>query len=375
MSDADGPRLASADEFPDLLELCDRCFRQERGGMAARLPFAYDPDHPEHHAIVRQDGQVVAHAAAVPQTLVVGGGEIPCPGIGGVATDPQYRGNGYMTALLEFWLDELDAPLVELGGDRQRYGRFGWENGGREFRYRLTPRSFPDSTSDVPVRTYDGEDAQLDTLRELHAAEPYRVKRNRERSAKVYERRGTETLLATGDDPGYLCFDRTRNESTIREFGGTARTVEGLLSAVFDRFEPDTITVRTPPRHQLNPSLRRWSSYWQVTPLRKLNVRDLPGTLFGFTAQMERRLADASVEDETITLGISDDNDRARLRYDGETVTVERTDAEPTVSMDRRELVHLLFGFPDQMHEIRQRHPILDAVCPLTYYIWCNELV
>lgn len=375
MSDADGPRLARADEFPDLLELCDRCFRQERGGMAARVPFAYDADRPERHAIVRQDGRVVAHAAAVPQTLVVGGGEVACPGIGGVATDPRYRGNGYMTALLEFWLDELDAPLVELGGDRQRYGRFGWENGGREFRYRLTPRSLPESTLDVGVRTYDGDDAHLDTLRELHAAEPYRAKRSRERSAKVYGRRGTETLLVAGDDPAYLCFDRKSSEATVREFGGTAPGVEGLLGVVFDRFAPDAISVRTPPRHRLNPTFRRWSSYWQATPLRKLNVRDLSGTLSGFTAQMERRLADAGVEDGAITLGIVGERERARVRYDGETVTVERTDAEPTVAMDRRELVHLLFGFPDQMHEVRERHPLLRTVCPLTYYIWCSELV
>jgi predicted acetyltransferase len=150
MSDADSPRLACDDEFSEILELCDRCFRKERGGMAARVPFAYDPDCPEHHAVIRQDGRVVAHAAAVPQTLAVGGSEVACPGIGGIATDPRYRGNGHMSALLEFWLDELDAPLVELGGDRQRYGHFGWENGGREFRYRISHRSLPDSTPDVP---------------------------------------------------------------------------------------------------------------------------------------------------------------------------------------------------------------------------------
>jgi hypothetical protein len=223
------------------------------------------------------------------------------------------------------------------------------------------------------VRSYDGEDALLDLLREIHSEEPYRVKRSRADSATIYERRGTETLVATGDDPGYLCFGRRSDEAIVREFGGSARGVKGLLVEAFDRFAFDAVTVRTPPRHRLNFSFRQWSSYWQVTPHRKLNVRKLTEMLTGFTAQMEHRLAERGVAAGDVTLDVADGDERTRLRYDGETVIVERTDANPTVSMDRRDLVHLLFGFPDQMSKVRERDSLLEAVCPLTYYIWPIE--
>lgn len=369
----DGPRFARPDEFPDLLELCDRCFRQPAGGMADRLPFVYDRNHPERHAIIRQDDQIIAHAAAVPQRLAVDGGEVDCPGIGGVATDPRYRGNGYMTQLLDFWLDHIDAPLVELGGDRERYERFGWENGGREYRYRLTARSAPNEDLDAHIQRYDGRDDQLDTLRRLHAEEPLRVIRSQARSARVYRRRGTETLLVDGDDAAYVSFDRTRSESSLREFGGSRVGVTSLLSAIFDRYALDAISVRTPPHHPLNPLFREWSTYWQVTPLRKLNIRDLVGVLSGFTSQLSARLTDADIEPGRVILGI--DDDRASLDFDGTSATVEPTSDTPDISLSRREMVLLLFGYPEQLHTLRDQHPILAAGCPLSYYIWNNEYV
>ncbi|MCL7417570.1 MAG: GNAT family N-acetyltransferase, partial [Halalkalicoccus sp.] len=114
------PRLLRSDEFDELTALLDRCFAYERGGMAARFPFVYDPERPERHAVVEVDGEIVSHAACIPESLLVGAGAtVDCCGIGGVATAKPHRGDGYMSALLEFWLDRIDADdvsLTELGG-------------------------------------------------------------------------------------------------------------------------------------------------------------------------------------------------------------------------------------------------------------------
>lgn len=374
MPHVDGPRRARADEFPELLDLVDRCFRKQRGDMAARLPFVYDAERPDRHAIVRHDGEVVAHVAAIPQTLVVGD-EVACPGISGVATDPRHRGEGHMSKLLEFWLDELDVPLLELGGDRVRYGRFGWENGGREIHYRITTRSLSTASPDVPLQVYEGTDEQVARLRTLHASEPYRVKRRDALRRKVYKRADVETLLSTGEAPAYLCVNRTGSEPLVREFGGSAHGVEGLLAAAFDRLGLDAVTVPSPPRHELAPTLRRLSSSWRQTPLRKLNIRSLVGTLSGFAAQMTRSLADSRVAPDSVVLGVADTDEQARVHYDGETVSVEATTDAPDVALSRRELTLFLFGGPDQAPEHREHHPLLNACCPLTFYIWSSERV
>lgn len=374
MVDIEGPRLARPDEFPPMMELVDRCFHCERGGMAARLPFVYDEKYPEHHAVILRDGRIVAHAAAIPQMLAVGDGTVDCRGIGGVATDRRYRGEGYMGDLIRFWLDQVDVPLLELGGDRQRYGHFGWENGGREFRYRVTERSLPGTTPSVSVQRYNDHSDVLDTLHEIHEEDPYRVDRDHETSAQVFGSRGSETLFAGGDESGYLIFDREDSDAYVTEFGGTARGVKGLLGTVFDRFDVDALTVLTPPRHRLNSVLKQVSASWKCTVLRKLNVRDLPSLLNGFESQMARRWTRRETGRGELTFGIDGDPDAVRLRY-GDKFAVERTTDDPEISFDRREMTQFLFGCPDQMFNQREAHPVLDIVFPLKYYIWTSERV
>lgn len=365
-----GPRLVRPDEFSEVLELVDRGFVREQGGMAARLPFCYDETHPEYHAVVRQDDIIVAHVGAIPQTLAVNGDTVACRGISGVATDPRYRGNGYMSDLLEFWLDRIDEPLMDLGGDRQRYGHFGWENAGREVSYRVTERSLSLSP-DVSVKRYNGDAADLDTLCDLHAEESYRLIRSQEVSQQVYGRRGVETLLTTGEQPAYLSFNRESRDPQVVEFGGSCEDMMGLISYVFRWLNVSSLTVVAPPSHQLNSVLRNNSDYWQITPMRMFNIRDLPALLLGFEAELARRWETNGKGNGDLTLGIVGDADAVRFHY-GDDFTVERTGATPDLSLDRREMTHLLFGFP--ACEIRS-DPVLDAVTPLEFCIWPSERV
>lgn len=48
---------------------------------------------------------------------------------------------------------------------------------------------------------------------------------------------------------------------TVREFGGSADALVGLLDQVFERFAIDTATIRSPPRHRLNSLFRDLSTY------------------------------------------------------------------------------------------------------------------
>lgn len=275
-----------------------------------------------------------------------------------------------MSDLLEFWLDHIDEPLMDLGGDRQRYGRFGWENAGREVSYRVTERSLSLSP-DVSVHRYNGDATDLDTLCDLHAEESYRLIRTRETSRQVYGRRGIETLLTSGEQPAYLSFSRESRDPQVVEFGGSVEGVMGLISHVFRWLNASSLTVVAPPSHQLTSVLRNNSVSWQVKPMRMLNIRDLPTLLSGFEAELARRWEAYGQGVGDLTLGITGDVDAVRLHY-GDDFTVERTDATPDIALDRREMTHLLFGFP--ACEARS-DPVLDAVTPLEFCIWPSERV
>lgn len=376
------PRLLRSDEFDELTALLDRYFAYERGGMAARLPFVYDPDRPERHAVIEVDGEIVSHVACIPETFSVGDGTtIESAGIGGVATAKPHRGNGYMSELLEFWLARLDddgVPLVELGGDRQRYGHFGWERAGRELVYTITPRSAPETSYDGSVvSVHDSDD--IEAVRRLHRTDSLRVKRDSATVRSIYGQRGLETLCyrdESGTIRAYICLSRESRDREIREFGGDANGLEALLSALFERADLNTLTVYAHPTHPRAELLENYSDRWRLRPQRSVNVRDLPAVVTAYADPLERRWERRSgVREGELSLGIESDETAVRLAVDGDDLVVETVTDEPRLSTDRRRAARLLFGGNGRRDRIADEHPLLDALFPLDYYIWHTEHV
>jgi predicted N-acetyltransferase YhbS len=377
-------RLATGDDFPRITELIDRYFAYERNGMAARLPFCYDPEQSERHAIVEVDGRIVSHIAAAPQTLQVGGGTVECWGIGGVATDRRYRGNGYMRDLLEFWLERMDeegVPLSELSGNRQRYNRFGYERAGAENRYKIDDRSFertPEPADESAVAIYGGTEDQLSTLRTLHEQEPYRVERDRTRSEVVFGQRGLETLLYAGDgDPAYVSLTRESRSRTVEEFGGSERGVETLLEHVLAVYDLNELTVRVHPRHPFDSLFHRHSRFWSQRPHRYLNIRSLGGLFQGFETQLESRWRESGrTETGRLSLGLEETGETVEITYGPGDLTVGALEeSEPDIVLDRLSMTSLLFGFHDRLRETKRSDPMLLETLPLQFYIWPTEHV
>lgn len=402
MTGPSGPRLATPDEFAEMMELLDRYFAYERGGMAARLPFAYDPAHSDRHAIIVEDGRIVSHVAAIPQTLSIGAGTIECWGIGGVATDRRYRGNGYMSQLLEFWFDrmeEQEVPLSDLSGNRQRYGHFGYEMSGAEYQYGLDERSFDGETSaSESVVGYDAAD-HLETLRRIHGAEPYSVVRDRAESRTVFGQRGLETLVYEGDGgdirdghgghdesderdgsgdrngPAYVSLSRESRNRTIEEFGGSEAGLETLLSHVLAVYDLNELTARAPPWHPHESVIARHSRFWTAHPHRKLRICALSDLLDAFCDQLEERWVQSGrTEDGSIGLGITG-GESVRITYGPEAVSIESESVDPEIELDRTTLTSLLFGMPDRCADLRAGDPLLETALPLRFFVWPTERV
>ncbi|MCU4743271.1 GNAT family N-acetyltransferase [Natronoglomus mannanivorans] len=393
MTGADGPRLATPAEFPEMMALLDRYFAYENGGMRARLPFVYDPERSDRHAVVVEDGRIVSHIAAIPQTLSTGteGETVECWGIGGVATDRRYRGNGHMSRLLEFWLDrmtERNVALSDLGGNRQRYAHFGYENAGIEYRYSLTERSFDGEpiASDAATVAVDtgGSDEHLEALHRIHEAELYRVVRDPAGSRTVFGQRGLETIVYDdGDEPAYVCLTRESRSPTVEEFGGSEAGLEALLSHLLAVLDLNELTARVPPRHPLEPVFARHSSFWTARPHRKVRICDLPTLLEAFAGQLEARwLESGRTEHGSIELGIEDESDErderaesVRIAYGPDSVTVEPGTERPDVELERTAMTSLLFGMPDRTADLRTGDPFLETALPLRFFVWASEHV
>lgn len=384
------PRRADEDDYPEVVALLDRVFRYEDGGMAAQIPNWFDEDHPERYAVVERDGRIVGTVGCVPQTFVVGGSEVDIWGVGNVATHPAYRGEGHMSALLDFWLDHLRAegvPLAELGGATKRYNRFGWENAGREYVYSVDYPAF--AAGDPPageVRRYEGTSEDVDLVARVHRQEEYRVRRTRDEFRALFDQRGLETLLYEGEaGPAYLSYNRlvpsgrysTGDHARVAaELGGSEGGVGALLSHLWDTEDLNRLGVPLHPGHELGDFLRRHSATWSLRSHRMVRIVDLAGTLAGFADQFADRWA-ASPRDgpAAVTLDVTDaDGPPVRVACEGGAANVEPApDATPDVALDRLATTQLLFGFPDAYADLKAANPLLDVALPLDFYIWHVE--
>ena len=373
----EGPRLATEEDFPDILDLVDRCFGRRDGGMGDEWAHCYDEMKPEEHAIIKRDGRLVSNIGCIRQTLKIGDSELEAAGITAVSTDPRYRGNGYMTQLLEFWLDRMDdlgIPLSELAGSRKRYGRFGWDNAGRDRRYRITERSFQNPPNrDEHIRRYDGSEVLFGLVQDLYESQRFFVVRDEESFRTHLGRSNLETVVYTeSGEESYLTFTRNERDGWIYEAVGTERGVRALLAYTFRTFGSGLNSLRTRlhPSDPLNDFFGSWevSNHWETSVHRKVNVRDLPAVLDAFTGQITDRWRRIGMGEATVTVGIDEDDDAAEIVAGEDGAAVSRVTTRPEIELNRREAARLLFGYPETVSAY-DGHPLLDAVLPLEFFI------
>ena len=175
----EGPRLATPAESDQLGELMSRSFgfHQHREARPQRR-------RPRHRHGVRgswvleRDGKLVSHIKLVYNHLSIFGCRLKISSIGGVGTDPDYRGQGLATTLLEHCLNEATragAALMLISGQRGLYRRASAVNAGGTFEVTVEPGSIR-AEGEHSVRPVQSED-WLACAR-LYQAEPVRFIRS-----------------------------------------------------------------------------------------------------------------------------------------------------------------------------------------------------
>lgn len=123
-------------ELENMYDLLARSFTKSTTGLESRKElhkkvFESDPFiNYELNRVVEVDGKLVARIGIYDRTMLFEGRELRIGAIGGVCTDPEYRGQGFAKQLLEdctiYMKDNgFDASL--LFGDPAIYGKSGWK--------------------------------------------------------------------------------------------------------------------------------------------------------------------------------------------------------------------------------------------------------
>lgn len=112
---------------------------EEPHDFAALLPKVYSrPGFARKHVLcVDEQQRILAMVGLHVVTLRVGEWTLQCGLVGTVSTHPRHRGQGHMKRLMKLAEDmarEQGCDMLLLGGQRQRYGYFGFEQGALRIR-------------------------------------------------------------------------------------------------------------------------------------------------------------------------------------------------------------------------------------------------
>ncbi|NLW49420.1 MAG: GNAT family N-acetyltransferase [Candidatus Brocadiaceae bacterium] len=174
----DGPKAVAPEEFRSAMELVDATFRPgQPGGMEKHFPLMLCRENAGHLRVFTDDGRVVAFVGMFVRDVRLGGSLHRTCCIGAVCTDPQYRGRGLGTRLMDDAVTTALADRVDLfliSGTRGLYTRLGYVCVGAYPVYSIEAARLP---ADGPyvLRPWQPED--LPALVGLHAAEPVRFVR------------------------------------------------------------------------------------------------------------------------------------------------------------------------------------------------------
>lgn len=179
---------APKEDYDKLLEMLNNVFFLDDDETPKRdfltlLPKLYKKEYDPCYAnfIAEVDGKIKGAVGLYPVECVAGGLKLSIQGIGNVAVARDSRREGYMIDCLKMALDaamEEGADLSMLGGDRHRYGYFGFEPMGVSYGFRLRDRDLkhkaPKGEIKCEVHPLTPEDREIFVkINEVFASMPF----------------------------------------------------------------------------------------------------------------------------------------------------------------------------------------------------------
>lgn len=372
-------RRGCAEDYATVLERVVVSFR-ERNPAHPRFedvfPDSVLPETASQWRLAWVDGDLAAGIQLVPRGMVNAGAVgLPTVGLGNVFCYPPYRKRGLMGALLERCIADMEAEgagICLLGGDRTRYGNYGWEHAGMERSLSLsagvTRFEGGEGISAVSLRVWNGDAGDLERILAAYGALPYRCERSLAECGRVLRRPGQVVWICDRPETGFG-YASIRSGSIV-EYGGTPEALEALVRFLL---QTGSWSVSIPPvdaETALEKLLLRHTQSYHVRPAGMIRVIDLRVVLESYVPVLRDRLQAWSGD---IALRATDNGSTVRLVGEAGSLRVEAAPADATaLALSRRELAQLLFGpFPPDLGDW-SRHSALRRAFPLPFY--CHAL-
>ena len=350
---------ANAADLAELIPMLDEVFFSESENPRMRfntiLPKLYKPEYSpcENNIIVRENEAIKAAVGLYYDTVYVGSKSLTVGGIGNVAVANDSRGKGYMVDCMNFAIEEMKALNTDfsvLGGDRQRYGYFGYEPVGFNYKFSINKTNIKhvfnsDNKKDFRAVELKSDDTEiLAAIGKLYRSRPCRYERP---DSKLYD------ILLSWDSVPFAVYEGERfvgyfvtdyDRKNVREIDtvsldDTLDTVVCIMNAL----GVDSVGFSTPP-YMLEKAeyLARICCDSAIYNTEMLNIFNFGRFIDAFLSL--KSASGTVLGDGKFTLlvhGIKRD-ENITITVNGGKVSVEQTDNAPDLELEHNEAVRML---------------------------------
>ena len=304
----DAPRPGRSGEFKELMDFIDLVFRPgQKGGciLGSQYPHLFQdrPSYLARNLLIRDRGEIVGNVSIHPVPLRLEEGILMAGGIGQVGTHPERRGEGIMTTLLNDAIERMrrqDMPISVLGGDRQRYGWFGWERGGVRILFPLSRRFVGRPTAGerrLPIERLEVTPAVGRRILAIDRQRPYGAVRRPGEMKPLFERRGRELWgCRVGKRFAYAVLRKGGEGIEIDEAGGDPELVASVVRVLMARFRREWMYAIVGPNAEDVGLFRDLSAGWGRGADCMVKIVDLPLMLRGLEPLLRRKGRERGVE-------------------------------------------------------------------------------
>lgn len=309
----------------------------------------YNPAY--NNLVVMEDDKVKGAVGLYPFEATAAGRKLRVGGIGNVGVTRDCRGKGYMKDCMNMSLDEMIKDNTDyslLGGHRQRYAYFGFEQCGPEYDFNIDMRNIrhcigKDAKTTFTAREIKPEDKELlaKTI-ELYKRSPYTIDRNED---NIYD------ILSSWRSIPYAAFegDEFKGYFVLQKFGGiheicpvNIEDTLNLIMCIMETMGKDSVSFSVPfYKPEMCAYMTKYCGGWDVSHSEMINILNYGRFIEAFLAVKAKTVKLCSGSLVLLIHGYKQD-ERIEITVNGEDVKVYETTKDADLEVEHLEAIRLV---------------------------------
>ncbi len=304
--------------------------------------------------IVKEDDEIKAAIGCYPNEVVAAGRKLKVMGIGNVAVTRDCRGKGYMIDLMNMALDvmkEEDYDYSLLGGQRQRYGFFGYEPAGYSYGFYVGKGNArrilgKEAESGYTVREVTENDTEvISRIKAINEADASYAVRSEEMMVDILQSWRNVPYAAFDGEvfKGYFVASRYGKnvcELKAEKLEDTLRLIMSALEFCEKEEIHFCLPVFDTERCDYMSKICGNSNIYNTD---MINIMNFGRFIEAFLSIKAERMNLCSGTLNVLIHGYKTDESLA-ITVDGKNVTVMPTDAKPDFELEHRDAIRFLLG-------------------------------